>query len=291
MRVTSIIIALAGLGVAAGSAQLARDLLAAPAATAGSEQAELVSIVVAAVDVNRGDALQQQHFRVQQWPRSALPADAFTDVSLLLPPPDGKPRRATRSMVAGEVVLASKISDFGEKVTIVQSIAPGYRAMAVKVDAVTAVGGLVTPGDFVDVLLTRGDDGSLVTDTILRKTKVLAVDQSSDEMSEVPDVAATVTLEVLPEDGQVLALAQRAGTLSLALRTPDTEDILPIDRLRLSDLVPDDTPLPEDLITNSIPDEAVVDPVTIAPPEPPPPPRKTVIVRRGTETQEVTLRN
>lgn len=284
MRIASIIVALVGLGVAAGSAQLARDLLVPPAATASSEKPEMVSIVTAAKDINRGDVLQAQHFTTQTWPRSALPQDAFTELANLLPPPDGKPRRALRSMVAGEVVLASKVSDFGEKVTIVQAMAPGARAMSIKVDAVTAVGGLVTPGDFVDILLTRGDDATLVTDTIMRKVKVLAVDQSSDELNEVPEVATTVTVEVTPEEGQVLALAQRAGALSLALRTPDTAEGPPIDRLRLSDLVPEPAPpapAPAPVV------EAVAPVVA-----PAPPPRKTVVIRRGTDAQEeVTLRN
>ncbi len=284
MRITSIIVALVGLGVAAGSAQLARDLLVAPAATASSDKPELVTIVTTSREINRGDVLLSQHFTTQVWPRSALPVDAFTELAALLPPPDGKPRRALRSMVAGEVVLASKVSDFGEKVTIVQSITPGARAMSIKVDAVTAVGGLVTPGDFVDILLTRGADDTLVTDTIMRKVKVLAVDQSSDELNEAPEVAATVTVEVTPEEGQVLALAQRAGALSLALRTPDTAEGPPIDRLRLSDLVPEQAPPP--------PEPEVAEPAPVVAVAPAPPPRKTVVIRRGTDAEEeITLRN
>jgi len=286
MRLTSVLVALLGLGVAAGSAQLARDLLLTPTAEAGAKEAQLVSVVTASRDIKRGDVLEAHDFAVRSWPRDALPTDAFTDIALLLPPVDGKPRRATRPMVAGEVVLASKVSEFGEKVTIVQTLAPGARAMAIKVDAVTAVGGLVTPGDFVDILLTRGDATSLVTDTILRKVKVIAVDQSSDELTEVPDVAATVTVEVDPEEGQVLALAQRAGTLSLALRTPDAPDGPAVERLRLSDLVAEDTPAP---VIAPTPAAAVATPA--APVEPPPPPRKTVVERRGTDTQEITLRN
>jgi len=285
MRLTSVLVALVGLGVAAGSAQLARDLLLTPTAEAGAKGAQLVTVVTASRDIKRGDVLEAQDFTIRSWPRDALPADAFTDIAPLLPPADGKPRRATRPMVTGEVVLASKVSDFGEKVTIVQTLAPGARAMAIKVDAVTAVGGLVTPGDFVDILLTRGDATSLVTDTILRRVKVIAVDQSSDELTEVPDVAATVTVEVDPEEGQVLALAQRAGTLSLALRTPDSPDGPAVERLRLSDLVAEVDPLPE-----VVPTPAVAA-VPVAPVEPPPPPRKTVLERRGTDTQEVTLRN
>jgi pilus assembly protein CpaB len=284
MRITSILFALVGLGVAAGSAQMARDLLVTPAATASSEKPDLVTIVTTSKEISRGDVLQAQHFTTQVWPRSALPVDAFTELEDLLPPLDGQPRRALRSMVAGEVVLASKVSDFGEKVTIVQSITPGARAMSIKVDAVTAVGGLVTPGDFVDILLTRGDDATLVTDTIMRKVKVLAVDQSSDELNEVPEIAATVTVEVTPEEGQVLALAQRAGSLSLALRTPGTAEGPPIERLRLSDLVPEPTPpAPEPVVVEAAPVVAVA---------PAPPPRKTVVIRRGTDAEEeVTLRN
>jgi pilus assembly protein CpaB len=247
------------------------------------EKPQMVTIVTASREIDRGDILDATMFTTQTWPREALPVDAFTDLTPLLPAADGKPRRALRSMVPGEVVLASKVSDFGEKVTIVQSIAPGARAMAIKVDAVTAVGGLVTPGDFVDILLTRGDDSGLVTDTILRKVKVLAVDQSSDETTEVPDVAATVTVEVSPDEGQILALAQRAGIMSLALRTPDSRDDVPVDRLRLSDLVPEPPPPP--------PEPVVAAAAPVIEVAPPPPPRKTVVIRRGTDTEEITLRN
>lgn len=287
MRLTSVLVALVGLGVAAGSAQIARDLLLTPSAEAGAKGAQLVTVVTASRDIKRGDVLEAQDFTVRSWPRDALPVDAFTDIAPLLPPSDGKPRRATRPMVAGEVVLASKVSDFGEKVTIVQTLAPGARAMAIKVDAVTAVGGLVTPGDFVDILLTRGDTTTLVTDTILRKIKVIAVDQSSDELTEVPDVAATVTVEVDPEQGQILALAQRAGTLSLALRTPDSPDGPAVERLRLSDLVAEDdaaepvVPQPTPVAAAAVPEKPVE----------PAPRRKTVVERRGTDTQEITLRN
>lgn len=286
MRLSSVLVAIVGLGVAAGSAQLARDILLAPSAEAANNGQQLVTIVTTSRDIKRGDVLQAQDFKLVNWPRDALPVDAFTEIAPLLPPADGKPRRATRPMVMGEVVLASKVSDFGEKVTIVQSLAPGARAMAIKVDAVTAVGGLVTPGDFVDILLTREDGGSLVTDTILRKIKVIAVDQSSDELNETPDVAATVTVEVQPEDGQILALAQRAGTMSLALRTADSPDDGPVERLRLSDLIAEEpAPAP---VMEAAADATVAAPVVV---EPAPPARRTVVERRGTDTQEITLRN
>ncbi len=277
MRASSIVLALFGLAVAGGSAQLARELIMVPQADASN--AALATVMTAATEIRRGDIIQPYMLTSQSWPASAVPAGSFSEAARLLPADGGEPRRALRALVAGEVILEGKISGFGEKVTIAQSLSPNSRAMAIKVDAVTAVGGFVTPGDFVDVLLTRGDADSLMTDTILRNIRVVAVDQSDDEFTNEPDVAATVTVEVSAEDGQVIALAQRAGTLSLALRTPDTRDETPIERLRLSDLVPEPVVEPVVEVVEAAPAPVVV------------PPRRVVIVRRGTEAEEVTLKN
>jgi len=273
MRISSIFMALVGLAVAGGSAQLAREMLMAPQADAAAQPA-VVQAVVTTAEIRRGDIIEPHMLMKQSWPRDALPAGAFTDFAALLPAqPGGEKRRALRSMVAGELILTSKVADFGQKVTIVDTLSPGTRAVAIRVDAVTSVGGFVTPGDFVDVLLTRGRGSSLITDTILRKVRVIGVDQTSDEMSDRPALAATVTVEATSEEGQILALGQRAGTLSLALRDPDADDSVPVERLRLSDLVPDDPPAEV---------EEVAAPVR----------KPTIIIRRGTSnTEEVTIRN
>jgi pilus assembly protein CpaB len=135
----------------------------------------------------------------------------------------------------------------------------------------------VTSGDSVDILLTRGMNDGLATDTILRNIRIIAVDQRADEMNDSPSLAATVTVEVTAEQGQILALGQRAGTLSLALRDPNADDSAPIERLRLSDLIPEEPVV-------------VVEP-TVVEAAPPPPPRRYVIIRRGTDSEEVNLRD
>lgn len=278
MRASSIILALFGLAVAGGSAQLARELMTAPQADAASATA-LVTVMTAASEIKRGDIIQPFMLQAQSWPANAVPAGSFAQAAPLLPAEGGEPRRALRSLVAGEVILEGKISGFGEKVTIAQSLSPNARAMAIKVDAVTAVGGFITPGDYVDVLLTRGSAETLMTDTILRNIRVVAVDQSDDELIDKPDIATTVTVEITAQQGQVIALAQNAGTLSLALRTPDSKDALPTERLRIGDLVPEPVVAPVVEVAEAAPAPVIV------------PPRRVIIVRRGTETQEVTLKN
>jgi pilus assembly protein CpaB len=74
------------------------------------------------------------------------------------------------------------------------------------------------PGDHVDVLLTRTDKGSTLTDVVTQNVRVLAIDQLADERADKPSVVKAVTLEVNFVDGQKVALAATAGTLSLLLR-------------------------------------------------------------------------
>jgi pilus assembly protein CpaB len=281
MRLSSIFMALVGLAVAGGSAQLAREMLMAPQADAAAKPA-VVQAIVAAADIRRGDVIEPHMLMTQNWPAEAVPPGTFIDMTELLPAqPGGEPRRAMRPIGRGELIMAGKVSEFGQKVTIVDTLAPGTRAVAIRVDAVTSVGGFVTPGDFVDVLLTRGSDNTLITDTILRKIRVVAVDQSSDELQDSPALAATVTVEATADESQILALAQKAGTLSLALRDPDAPDTAPVERLRLSDLVPEDPVVVEE----ATPDAA---PAVVAAPVRKP----TILVRRGTDSEEeVTLRD
>jgi pilus assembly protein CpaB len=140
-------------------------------------------------------------------------------------------------MVAGEPVLRSKVSEFGEKVTIADMIDPTKRAMAIRVNDVSGVGGFVTPGDRVDVLLTRRLDGdNMITTTVLQDIVVRGIDQLADEDLDKPNVVRTVTVEVSPEEAQRLALAQEAGTLGLTLRNLATTDKADLRSLGVNEL-------------------------------------------------------
>ncbi|SMY06130.1 Flp pilus assembly protein CpaB [Flavimaricola marinus] len=246
MRIASLIIALSGVAVAGGSVYVAQDYLQQQSArnSAGADGA-LVTVVVAGRDIALGQILESQLLRTIDWPRGSVPEGVFTDLNDLIAAPGGDPRRARRAIAEGELVLMSRVSDFGEKVTIVQSLAAGHRAMAIEVAAETAVGGFVTPGDFVDVVLTHGRNDSLRAVTILQNVRVIGVDQDSDERSDTPGIARTVTLEVDPTEGQRLALAQQAGTLSLSLRAEASELDAPIVAINLADLLQDVSPVPE----------------------------------------------
>jgi pilus assembly protein CpaB len=96
------------------------------------------------------------------------------------------------------------------------------KAVTIRVNDVEGVAGFVLPGDHVDVVLTRQQDKTAASDVVLQNVKVLAIDQIADERAEKPSIAKAVTLEVEVTAAQKLALAATVGTLSLALRRPES---------------------------------------------------------------------
>ena len=102
--------------------------------------------------------------------------------------------------------------------------------MSVAVDAVSGTAGLIWPGDRVDLILTQevAEQGTPVGrrtfgETVLKDVRVIAVDQQLAH-GVTPDAAnagqgnRTVTLEVLPEAAERVAVAVRLGRVSLTVR-------------------------------------------------------------------------
>ena len=267
MRIRPIMTTGLGIAIAAGSVYLVKDRLQFQASQAdASPSSEIVEVLVARSEIAFGQLIEGHLVERQAWPRDALPSGAFLELEALVPSGRENLRRAKGSFFPGEPFLASKVSNFGDKVTLVQKLGENTRAMAIKVDAVTAVGGFVTPGDFVDVVMTQGSSQDLRAVTILQNIRVIGVDQQSEEKTDQPEVARTITVEVSPEQGQRLALAQQAGKLSLTLRTLEGVSDMPMEMVRLSDLLQQESPVAERAVT------------------------PTVTVRRGTQTVEVTIK-
>lgn len=132
-------------------------------------------------------------------------------------------------ILAGEPIVARKIVRAGDSGYMAAYLEPGMRAMAIGVSVESAAGGFILPGDRVDVIVTveqqagNADDAGrakFASRIVMQNVKVLAIDQSTragDDQQAV--VGATATLEVAPQDAEVVALAKAAGTLSLVLRS------------------------------------------------------------------------
>lgn len=204
-----------------------------------------VQIVVAAEDLSFGDTLDAESVALVDWPANSLPEGAFQSLDELFSGGEnGGERIVLNGIVAGEPILRSRISGFGERPILSRQVSEGMRAISIRIDDVIGVAGFVLPGDRVDILLTRNSDtntSGMVTDVVLQNITVLGIDQTADQRTDEPIVARTATVEVTPEQAQKLALAQRAGTLSLALRgatTTDEVEVRQVDERDLSNRPP-----------------------------------------------------
>lgn len=184
-----------------------------------TEQRALTRIAVADQDLAFGTALSSANVRLVSWPVDSVPQGAYRDGEAQRLLSEGNV--AIRPIARGEPILLSRIS---KRAVLSANIPTDMRAVTVPIDAVSGVAGFVTPGDVVDVLLTRqipGDGASSedkMTTVVLDNVQVLAVDLRTGEQNTDATESKTATLMVHPEGAQRIALATQIGRLSLALR-------------------------------------------------------------------------
>lgn len=189
-----------------------------------AETQNLTRIVVATQPLDFGDRLTPENVRLQNFPAGSVPQGAFPTIRAAL----AENRVVLRPIVPGEPVLADKVSGASGRAVLAAKLPEGMRAIAIPLTDVTGVSGFVRPGDTVDVLLTRqipGDGAEasdLMSDIILERVKVLAIDQVFRESDTEAKVGKTAVLEVDPLQAQKLAIGTKLGTLSLALRNVES---------------------------------------------------------------------
>jgi len=208
------------------------------------------TVVVAKQDIPAQSRLVADMLEVKDLPKDEANREAFTARSQVVN------RITAEAINAGDQILPRMVSNrAGESLAF--TIAPGKRAVSIEVKEAVTAGGNVQPGDQVDVVgifaLEKDADVSAVlavvapggdavvtpfgsdrnlTVTLLQDVTVLAVGQSLAKSEEETSTRAiepetdaegrpkakSVTLEVTPEQAQLLALADEYAVLRLAVR-------------------------------------------------------------------------
>ena len=187
-----------------------------------SRQAAMATrqVAVAAVDIEPGSRLTREMLRTTQWPSGSVPAGAVEDSGVLVD------RVARAALLKGEPVLEGRLAPVGTKGGLSAIVAEGKRAMTVRVNDVVGVAGFALPGNHVDIMVNTYEDGAgtsqnkdkSVSKIVLEHILVLAVAQEASRDETKPKVVNAVTLEVTPQQAELLDLARSVGTLSLVLR-------------------------------------------------------------------------
>lgn len=183
--------------------------------TKSQSQVVLRPVVVANQDVVEGMALERVALAVAQWPAAAVPPGAFASL-------DSVVGRVTRVAVfKGEAIVPGRLAPAGTGPGIQVKITPGKRAMAVRIDDVAGVSGLLQPDSRVDVIVTLRDEaeGNQVSKLFMSNMRVLSVGTVvASGPDNRPINATTVTLEVFPDEAERLSVAMREGPIQLMLR-------------------------------------------------------------------------
>ena len=201
-----------------------------------AEQEKLVPVLMAKVKVPGWTPIKEpeKFFEVKMLPESVVSKSSLKSLDDVKDLRLNKPLDAERVAMQGDLLTKDQQS-------LADSLAPGMRAIAVKVNPETIAGGFVLQGSRVDVVCTtRNSDPS--AKVFLQGMLVLAVDTQDTRNTEVRSILAqTVTLAATPEEATRLSLAASVGELRLLPKslgdTKRTANVV----TRLADL---DKPLP-----------------------------------------------
>ncbi len=175
------------------------------------------AVVVASRDIPEGHAIDRGDVRTSEWPAPTVPAGAFAVRDSVL-------GRVTRMAVfTGEPIIPGRLAPVGTGAGIEVKINPGKRAMAIRIDEVAGMSGLIQPNSRVDVLVSMRDEstpgGKRVAKLFMENMRVLSVGtQVYRDENGKPIRAASATLEVTPEEAERLAIAVGTGSIQLVLR-------------------------------------------------------------------------
>jgi pilus assembly protein CpaB len=185
------------------------------------------------------------------------------------------------TVFAGEPMVPGRLAPEGMGAGLVTRISPGKRAMAIRINDVSGVAGLIQPNSRVDIMLTSTlTSGDKTAKMFMSNMRVLAINttvHNSEDGRPIP--GTTATLEVTPEEGELLGVAQSQGTIQLILRGyGETDDSLGTsgatgrdvqDRLRGAPVRPTPAPRPRaPARTTSAPPRVVPETVVVKEPIP-----------------------
>jgi pilus assembly protein CpaB len=180
-------------------------------------------ILVAEADITSGTALSPRLCKTVAWPQRLVPPQAIKSADQA----DG--RVVMVPLSKGEPILLSKLAPEGTGAGLGGLLQDTMRAFTVKVDDVSGVAGFINPGDRVDVLMSAPvleSRGEQLSKIILQDIKVLTAGRvwQPNSQSE-PKSFSTVTLEVTPEQSEVLNLASTQGKVRLTLRSRANKEV------------------------------------------------------------------
>jgi pilus assembly protein CpaB len=181
-----------------------------------------VGVLVASSNIEPGRPVTPDLVRWQAWPKSSVDSNFLTQDANPNPEQIVKGTVARAPIVAGEPLTSTKIVHSESAGFMSATVTPGMRAVSIPISTESGAGGFILPNDRVDVLLTlqvSEQPKAYASHTFLRDVRVLAVDQTyTQDKDQKTVLAKTATLELSPQQAEMVDAAAATGTVSLTLR-------------------------------------------------------------------------
>lgn len=242
-------------------------------------------VVVAAVNMTMAEAVTNQHVRLVQWPKSAIPTGAVRTLA------NAEGRVVRSAIMAGEPLLESRLApELAGKGGVMPMLVPeGQRGVSIKVDEAIRESGFILPNSRVDVLVSMTKPGSTserIAKVILQDVPILAAGQTVEMRDNKPITVTTVTLALTPDQTERLAVAQSEGRITLTTRNLRDNQVVRTPGATQATLLSDVARPAVAAAASAAPVKPRPVSVAAAPLPPPAPEGHTVSVVRGTRLTE-----
>lgn len=179
------------------------------AAFAGTEQ-----VVVLSSELSAGQQIEESDLAVANVPAQLVADGALTTKDLEDPKSSPVGRLAASYAAKGSQVTSATAAGEGNPASLADSIAAGYEAVTVPVDSASGMAGMLREGDTVRVLISAEDEvGGTGVKIVSDCARVAAI--GADFSKGAAGDYSTVTLELTPEQAEIVRGADSAVTLTL----------------------------------------------------------------------------
>ena len=231
MNPRTILIAVLALTIAGGTGFAIQSWMKAQRASLLAQQpkekpeTDGPQVLVARATLPAGTLLNREHVEWRAWPAKGVSKAYVVKGKRKIE--DFINAVVRKGIAAGEPITEGRVAKPGERGFMAAVLTPGMRAVSVRVDATSGIAGFVFPGDRIDLILThkvkvaKAGRAAIrrVSETVLTGVRVLAVDQSTNDVDGKPKIAKTATLEVTAKQVELVAVAAQLGKLSLSLQS------------------------------------------------------------------------
>lgn len=200
-------VCVASLGAAAWSQADAAGRI--DAAFAGTEQ-----VVVLSQGLSAGEPIEESDLAIANVPAQLVAEGALTPADLENPKTSPVGRLAASFAAKGSQVTSATAAGEGNPASLADSIAAGYEAVTVPVDSASGMAGMLREGDTVRVLVSADDEvGGTGVKIVSDGARIAAI--GADFSAGASGDYSTVTLELTPEQAEIVRGANSAVTLTL----------------------------------------------------------------------------